>query len=307
MSTIERYQETEQILSEVHYEIHEFLKVFGSVFESHLLGECRQRPFCRLSLCEIMTILVAFQVCGAVNFKQFYKQTIVKDHPEAFPNWVSYSRFVEVAPVALIPLAFFLKFRMEMSPRTDLYVIDSTPLRVCQNLRIPRHRNFVDLAQRGVTSMGWFYGFKLHLVTNHCGDLMAVYITAGNYDDRRAVKRLVSELKGKLFGDKGYIKQALVDDLFQQGLELITTLKKNMKQQQRSVVDRLLLRKRAIIETVNDLLKNFFQIEHSRHRSLCGFMNHTMAALVAYTFYPSKPHMRGVEIVQALTPAGGVF
>lgn len=307
MGYIERYQETDRILSEIHFEIHEFLKIFQPVLESHLIGERRQRPFCRLSLCEIMTILVAYQLIGAINFKHFYNKVILQDHLSAFPNSVSYSRFVEVAPMALIPLSLFLRFRMEMSQKTGIYVIDSTPLRVCRNLRIPRHKGFASIAQRGKSSTGWFYGFKLHLVTNHIGELMDVYITAGNYDDRKAVKRLVQELKGKLLGDKGYIKKALVEELLKQGLEMITTLKKNMKQIQRPLIDRLLLRKRAIIETVNDMLKNYFQIEHSRHRSLCGLMNNALTSLIAYTFYPNKPHMRGVEIIGAISPIKAVF
>ena len=298
------YVNNERILAETHYEISEFLKVFGSLVERHLIGERRQRPFCRLAVCEIMTLLVAFQRIGALDFKHFYKEVICQFHRKEFPHRISYERFVYVAPIALIPLALFLKFRMERSPKTGLYVIDSTPLRVCQNLRIPRHRGFKTWAGRGKSSTGWFYGFKLHFVTNHQGDLMDVFISAGNYDDRKPVLQLVQELRGKLFGDRGYIKKELVTELLEQGIELITSLKKNMKPVQRSLVDRLLLRKRSIIETVNDLLKNHFQIEHSRHRSLAGLLNNLLGGLIAYTFHPSKSHMRGVEIVGALTVIG---
>ncbi len=130
---------------------------------------------------------------------------------------------------------------------------------------------------------------------------MAVQITSGNVDDRTPVLALVKKLKGKLLGDKGYIKQTLLQQLFEQGLQLITTLRKNMKPQLMTYLDRLLLRKRSIIETVNDLLKNHFQIEHSRHRSLVGFMNCVLTGLIAYTFYPTKPAMRGVQLQKALT------
>jgi len=164
---------------------------------------------------------------------------------------------------------------------------------VCENIRIPRHKVFKELAQRGKTSIGWFYGFKLHLVINHLGELMAVHITAGNIDDRKPVSRMVKTLKGKLSGDKGYIKKELVKELFGQGPEFIITIKKNMKQNL-SASDRILLRKRAVIETANDLLKNYFQAEHSRHRSAAGFMNNVLSALIAYTFYPTKPEMRGI-------------
>lgn len=290
----------ERILAETHFGVSEFLKTFSPLFKQQLLGESRQRPFSRLGLCEIMTILVAYQIIGAPNFKHFYKEIIWQYHHKEFPNLVSYSHFIAIAPIAVIPLVFYLQFRMEMSQQTGLYVIDSTPLRVCMNLRIPRHQVFKEMAGRGKSSTGWFYGFKLHLVINHLGELMNVYISAGNYDDRKSVMKLVQKLKGKLLGDKGYIKKALLKKLMEQGLQLITTLKKNMKPQQRALIDRLLLRKRALVETTNDLLKNHFQVEHSRHRSLTGFMNNILAALIAYTFYPVKPKMRGVDYADGL-------
>ena len=301
MTQEETYAKPDRVLAETHYEISEFLKIFSPLMERHLIGESRQRPFCRMALCEIMTILVTFQRIGALNFKSFYKEIIWQYHREAFPTLVSYARFVYVAPIAIIPLSLLLKFRLEMSAPTGVYAVDSTPLRVCHNLRIPRHRGFRNWAGRGKTSTGWFYGFKPRFVTNHQGELMNVFISAGNHDDRKPVLQLVQELKGKLLGDRGYIKKELAQQLLKQGLELITTLKKNMKPVPRSLVDRLLLRKRAIVETINDLFKNHFQIEHSRHRSLAGLFNNILSSLIAYTFYPSKPHMRGVEIVGALT------
>lgn len=300
METINPQQEHAQSLAELHYEISEFIKTFEPLWEKHLLGERRQRPFCRLSLCEIMTILVAYQLMGGQHFKQFYQDVICQYHRPEFPRLVSYQRFVEAAPLTTIPLVLFLQFRMEMSAQTGLYVIDSTALAVCLNLRIKRHKVFKNIAQRSKTSTGWFYGFKLHLVINHLGQLMALQITAGNVDDRIPVLQLVKKLKGKLLGDKGYIKQTLLRQLFEQGLQLITTLRKNMKPQVMTYLDRLLLRKRSIIETINDLLKNHFQIEHSRHRSLAGFINCVLTGLIAYTFYPNKPAIRGVELQKAL-------
>jgi hypothetical protein len=295
MKTINNDQDNVTLLTELFVEVSEFMKTFESVFDQYLIGERRQRPFCRLDICEIMTILIAYQMIGGQNFKQYYKDIILQFHRKEFPNWVSYQRFVEIAPIAVIPLSVFLKFGIEMSEKTGLYVIDTTPLCVCENIRIPRHKVFKELAQRGKTSIGWFYGFKLHLVINHLGELMAVHITAGNIDDRKPVSKMVKTLRGILLGDKGYIKKELIKELFEQGIEFITTIKKNMKKNL-SVFERILLRKRAIIETANDLLKNYFQVEHSRHRSAAGFMNNVLTALIAYTFYPTKPEMRGVDI-----------
>ena len=305
MDTIETYNNNERILGELHCKISEFLNTFFPVFEQHLIGEHRQRPFCRLAICEIMTILVAYQVIGAPNFKHFYKDIIWQYHKEAFPHLISYSHFIGIAAIAVIPLTLYLQFRMEMSRKTGLYVIDSTPLRVCINLRIPRHKVFKQLAKRGKSSTGWFYGFKLHLVINHVGELMNVFISAGNLDDRIPVKALVQTLKGKLLADKGYIKKILTEELLDQGLQLITNLKRNMKPQQQPLIDQLLLRKRSLVETTNELLKNFFQIEHSRHRSVTGLINTILTALIAYTFYPKKPEMRGVDLQGALTLRNG--
>lgn len=299
MKIISCDQDNVTLLTELFSEICEFYKIFKPIFIKRLIGERRQRPFCRLDICEIMTILIAFQMIGGQNFKQFYKDVILQFHRKEFPDLVSYQRFIEVAHKAVTVSAMFLKFRIEMSEKTGLYVIDSTPLCVCENIRIPRHKVFKELAQRGKTSIGWFYGFKLHLVINHLGELMAVHITAGNIDDRKPVSKMVKTLKGKLLGDKGYIKKILVKELFEHGLEFITTIKKNMKQNL-SVFDRILLRKRAIIETANDLLKNYFQAEHSRHRSAAGFMNNVLSALIAYTFYPNKPEMRGFAMQHAI-------
>ncbi|MDM8544693.1 IS982 family transposase [Desulfococcaceae bacterium HSG9] len=292
-------QDNVTIQTELYSEINEFVKVFQPIFQKHLIGERRQRPFCRLSVSEIMTIQVAYQIIRGQNFKSFYKDVIWQFHRNEFPSLVTYQRFVEVAPVVLMPLALFLKFRMEMSDNTGIYVIDSTPLRVCMNLRIPRHKVFKDIAQRGKSSTGWFYGFKLHMVINHVGQLMSVHISAGNSDDRKPVLRMVKNLAGKVSGDKGYIKKALAEVLLKQGPELITTVRKNMKQVL-SHFNRFLLRKRAVVETANDLLKNYFQIEHSRHRSLAGFMNNVLTGLIAYTYYPNKPEMRGIDLEKSL-------
>ncbi len=153
--------------------------------------------------------------------------------------------------------------------------------------------------------MGWFYGFKLHLIVNELGELLAVQLTPGNVDDRRPLGGMTKDLFGKLFGDKGYLclgqsgtrkgpvrSQALFETLYERGLELVTSLRKNMKGQLMLLSDRLLLRKRFIIETITDQLKNISQIEHTRHRSPTNFAINLLAGLVAYTHQPKKPSLR---------------
>ena len=110
-------------------------------------------------------------------------------------------------------------------------------------------------------------------------------------DDREPVPEMTRGLWGKLFGDKGYISQKRFDLLFDQNLQLITKIKKNMKNKFMPLMDKLLLRKRAIIETVNDQLKNISQIEHTRHRSMAGFMLNLLGGLIAYTYRDKKPSL----------------
>ena len=133
--------------------------------------------------------------------------------------------------------------------------------------------------------------FKLHLIINDKGELLAFKLTPGNTDDRKPVPDMTTDIIGKLFGDRGYISQPLFEQLYKQGLKLITRRKKNMKQQLIKLMDKILLRKRSLIETVNDRLKNISQIEHSRHRSVWNFMVNLFSGLIAYTYLPTKPSL----------------
>lgn len=169
--------------------------------------------------------------------------------------------------------------------------MDATPLAVCENLRIPNHKQFAALAKRGKTSVGWFFGFKLHLVVSDCGGLLAWHITPGNVDDRRPVPKLARQLWGKLFGDKGYLSNPLSIILREQNIELVTKLKKNQKNKFLAFADKVLLRKRAIIESVFDQLKNISQIEHTRHRSFWNFLVNVVAGLIAYSWREKKPSL----------------
>jgi len=146
--------------------------------------------------------------------------------------------------------------------------------------------------------MGWFYGFKLHLVVNDRGELLTFRLTPANVDDRQPLPRMARVLFGKLFGDKGYLSQALFTALFDHGVELITHVRKNMKNRLMPLADKLLLRKRSIIETINDRLKNISQIEHTRHRSVPNFLVNLVAGLIAYCHQPKKPSLN-------LVPASG--
>ncbi|MDD4963427.1 MAG: IS982 family transposase [Gallionella sp.] len=203
-------------------------------------------------------------------------------------EWV-YNRFVELMSEILEPLAAFMQSRCGQS--RGIAFVDSTPLRVCENIRIPRHKTFKEQAGRAKSSTGWFYGFKLHFMINDCGEILSFCLTRGNVDDRTPVPNLVKRLIGKLFGDRGYVSKKLTELLADQNVELITTLKKNMKPKVIAAFDKLILRKRSIIETINDQLKNTFNLEHSRHRSLRNFVVNAIACLVAYSYQKKKPSL----------------
>jgi hypothetical protein len=240
-----------------------------------------------LTLSEIMTILVFFHVSHDRTFKHFYQDQMLGRGRADFPGLPSYNRFVELIPLTLLPLCAYVQTRKGQP--TGLQFIDSLAIRVCHNRRIHSHKVFAGLAQRGKGSMGWFYGFKLHLVINEQGEVLGLTLTPGNTDDRRPVTKLVRQLWGKLFGDRGYISQELFEQLWEQDLQLITKLKRHMKNKLMPLLDKVLLRKRALIECVNDQLKNISQIEHTRHRSATNGIVNMIAAVVAYTFQGKKP------------------
>jgi hypothetical protein len=273
-----------------------FWQRFEPRWERELLasGQRRRRRATRLHPTEILTILILFQQSGYRTFKGFYLEHVQVQLRQEFPRLVSYTRFVDLMPRFLVPLAVYL--HIQRGECTGISFIDSTSLAVCHPARIQQHRVFQIDARRGKTSVGWFYGFKLHLVVNDRGELLAFCLSPGNLDDRKPVPRLVQRLFGRLFGDKGSISAPLAERLFlAQGLRLITKLRKNMRNILLPLADHLLLRKRAliesIIESIIDQLKNVCQIEHSRHRSPFNFLVHLLAGLAAYCHQPKKPSL----------------
>jgi len=284
-------QESPMSLEDLFCDIDDFCRLFLPAWHRQLLTDgARQRQRAsRLTLGEILTILIEFHQSQYRNFKAYYLLHLSRHCRGEFPNLLSYSQFVALIPTALMPMCIYLHTRR--GEDTGIAFIDATSLVVCHNRRIHSHPVFRKVARRGKTSMGWFYGFKLHLVVNERGELLAFRITPGNVDDRAPVPELTQGLTGKLVGDRGYISQQLFKVLWDRGLQLITKIRKNMSNKLMPLADKLLLRKRAIIETINDQLKNIQQVEHTRHRSLVNAMVNILAALVAYTHQPCKPSL----------------
>lgn len=279
------------MLTRLFCEIDDFCQHFCPKWEQQMItdGTKKRRRSSCLSDSEIMTIMVYFHQSGYRTFKWFYQKYAKTVLLSAFPNLPSYNYFVELLPRITIPLTLFASSKCQSGK--GIAFIDSTPLRVCANLRIPRHKTFKHDASRGKTSTGWFYGFKLHLLADDCGNILAFSITSGNVDDRKPVPTLLKNILGKVFGDRGYISQPLADQLADKNITLITNVRKNMKPKLKNAFDKVLLRKRSIIETINDQLKNISQIEHSRHRSLPNCMINIVAGLVAYMYQDKKPSL----------------
>ena len=234
--------------------------------------------------------MILFHDSGYRCLKHFYLEKVCRHMRHLFPKVVSYNRFVELEKEVAVPLALFIK-KVLLGKCTGISFVDSTPLRVCRNQRFLIHKTFKGIAQKGKCSMSWFFGFKLHLICNERGELLNFMITPGNVDDRKPLeyKSFMNFIYGKLVGDKGYIGKNLFERLFVDGIQLITKLKSNMKGALMTLSDKLLLRKRAIIETVNDELKNIAQVEHSRHRSFDNFIVNLLGAIAAYCCFPKKP------------------
>lgn len=286
MSTILTRLDLEEIFCDID-DFYQIWERFGTALpQLPHDGEMKQYNS-KLSISEVMTIVIAFHGSGFRTFKEFYTLQVLPDWGGAFPHLVSYTRFVELMPWSLMGLWSFLNTcGGEM---TGISFVDSTSLAVCHPNRARAHKVFKDLAGWGKSSVCWYFGFKLHLIINDRGEILAFALTPGNTDDRKPVPEMAKSLMGKLFGDKGYVSQALFEQLQATGLELISRRRNNMKNGLMKLMDKILLRKRAIIESVNDQLKNICQIEHSRHRSRFNFLVNLISGLIAYSYHPKKP------------------
>ena len=279
-------------ISDIFCIVDEFCKNFEASTSSFLVGnKPKRKP--RMSTSEVITIYMLFHLSGFRCFKHFYIFYVQKHLQQEFPNTVSYNRFVELMQSVIMPMTMFAKTCC-LGNCTGISFIDSTPIRVCKNKRISRNKVFKDVATTGKSTMGWFHGFKLHIVINDKGELLSFPVTQANVDDREPLKNegFLNQIFGKLFADKGYISEKLQKLLFVEGVELITSIRNNMKNSLMLMSDKILLRKRSVIETVNDELKNICQVEHSRHRSVGNFITNLIAGIIAYHFLPKKPSIR---------------
>jgi hypothetical protein len=282
-------------LIQLFCEIGDFTHVYEQKLAPHLLPSAHNtkpgsnKP--RICLSEMMTPEIVYHLSGHKCFEYFYVHEVLHGSLHAyFPHAPSYNRFVELKPRMLIALICYLHC-VRLGRLIGLYYCDSTALKVCHNRRINQHRVFSRSAKRGQTSTGWFYGFKLFLVVNGVGEIVQAFLTPGNAADSATstLKRLFRGLSGLGFADKGFVSQPAFEQLFKQGLKLITAIRSNMKNKLVLLHEKMLLKKRGMIESVIDILKSVCNIEHSRHRSGINMLVNTYAALCAYSTLQRKP------------------
>lgn len=279
----------EDVLISLFCKIDDFCRRFEPDFFSALLGKQSHRTRSpRLSLSEMLTIVVSFHFSRFRTFKDFYSLS----HQELkryFPAIVSYNRFVELIPRTVFPL--FCLLWTELESCSGISFIDSTILTACHIRRASSHKTFKGIASKGKTSTGWFYGLKLHLIINEKGQLLSFQLTSGHVHDLSVVEDLSEKIFGHLFGDKGYLSAKVFKKLYEKGIKLITTIRKNMKNRLLTPWEKIMLKSRGLIESVNNRLKNGCQIEHHRHRSPINFLANLFGGLLCYQLQPEKPSL----------------
>lgn len=286
-------------LTTIFCEIDDFCKELDNYTVHKLLPSPTPRnrgPECSLSISEIMTILIMFHKIRYRDFKTFYCGHVQQYWQKYFPTLPSYTRFINIMKRAIFPLTLFTQ--LKSGKRTGIYYIDSSCLPVCNIKRSKRHKTFAEIAKYGKTSMGWFFGLKLHLVINDKGELIAFKITKGNVHDSQKAQSLLKTLTGLAFGDKGYIGKKIFDELTKNGLKLITRKKKNMQQPDITDYEKQLLNQRNLVETVIDNLKYNLQVWHTRHRSILNALTHLVAAISSYAIEPLK--LSAIKLLTAM-------
>lgn len=280
---------TEKEIIKLFIEIDDFCKIFIPLWNKYLISNKYKKYKTRidvLSESEIITICLLYHISGYKDFKRFYEQlsSYLKLY---FPNIPSYCRFLILERRTIFLLLVFIQ--KHFGKETQIYYIDSTPLSVCKNQRIHKHKTFKNIAERGKCSMGWFYGFKLHLIINELGEIINFKITKGNVFDNIPIMDLIKRIKtgGKLFGDKGYLcKEEIKNKLLKEhNITLITKSRKNMKNKQYNTLsqeDKELLNKRGLIETVIGEIKRLTNITTSRIKSIANYFVNILSSILTY-------------------------
>lgn len=279
------------MLEILFYHIDEFNKILEAI---RLADGSILSTRSALTNSEIMTICVYYHYSGFKTFKDFYTKDVLVHRTKDFKNLVSYSRFVELKQMVALDLALMAQLLCSFYKCTGSSFIDSLPLPVSHSKRIYSHKVFKGMAKRGKTSVGWFFGFKLHIVIDPMGNILAFYLTSGNVADNNqdVLSTLFKDVFGKVFGDKGYLlAPPRFKYFYENGVHIVHKIKNNMENKLMDIADKLMLKYRGVVESVIDIYKIHLSVDHSRHRSPAAFLSNLFSGLIAYFFYPRKPHI----------------
>ncbi|MCB9227561.1 MAG: IS982 family transposase [Chitinophagales bacterium] len=290
------YESSNRKVIEIFCELDDWCQIYERYLSiSNKLALTTKPPpiACGLSISEIMSILVYYQLSHSKTFKHFYMDIVLEDMKNYFPKAPSYCQFVKLIDRALIPLATFL-LKQGAKHKKGFYYADSKQLKVCHILREYQHKVFKQHATKGKSSTGWFFGFKLHLVINLYGEIVKFCFTPAHVADNNfdLMTHFLKDLQGKIYADKGYLSSKAWHELRNNGVQIITKLRKNMKNKLMDLQDKLFLLKRGLIESVFNVLTTVCDLEHSRHRNPINAFTHMVGSLVGYHFLDKKPKIR---------------
>jgi hypothetical protein len=293
-------KDKEDLLYQIFFEVDNFVKSYDAYAQHQNTGQPRNGLPGRipsLSMSEKMTILIFYHQSGFRCFQYYYEQLVMVQLRSFFPKIVSYQHFVSMIGQCSQLLFMYAHYTCSLSRHTGIYFADSKKLPVCDNIRIPSNKVFSGVAGRGKSSTGWFYGLKLHLIINNLGEINNFVITPANFadNDKKVLDVLFDGVKGKCFADKGYLTK-FFEEFYEKGIQLIAKIRKNMKNTIMKFNDKCWSKKRAVIESVNDLLMSVFDIDHTRHRNPWNAITHIIAGVAAYSFYPEKPSVFIVKL-----------
>jgi len=264
--------------------IDDLLKAMSISLRRKLLADLKPkggRPS-GLSLPAILTLGIFRFATGVKDVKHYHRKLVSSYSQELgrIPNYGNFNALMNQATPYVIFLLEWICYSNK-STSNGAYFLDATSLKVCENKRIFDHKVCEDIAQRGKSSMGWFFGFKLHVVCDSLGRLVSLLITPGNTDDRKFVLKLLKGLKGLCVADAGYVSKKLMHELYEQGLLLLTDVRNSMKRLM-SEAQHAVLKLRQRIEGIFSCLKHRLKAEASIARSPLGYVSRCLYACLTF-------------------------
>lgn len=274
-------------------QVDDFCKLYKEYAQENLLpfeniGCVKGKRQRNMTTSEVMSVLIYYGSCSE-SFKTlsaFYEYTY-DELKSAFPGLLSYGRIIELKQEIMIPMTSLLV--SIFSECSGISYVDSTAIHACHVKREHSHRVLKDIAAKGKTTYGWFYGTKLHAILNEFSELVYCCFTSGNIADNNndLMRKFASKLWGKMFGDRGYIvNKPLWQELYEGGLQVIYNIRSNMKNILIPLCDKLLLLKRSnIAEGAFSKLKHRMSLQDTRLRSVYGYVVNGLSMLIAYQFW----------------------